>query len=57
MDETPKEVRVRVEAPPPSEPAPLPELEEDVHLPKFFYALIFLTLALAGVSLYFCFTA
>ena len=57
MDEPSKEVRVRVEAPPSPEPAPLPELQAEERLPKFYYALIFLTLALAGVSLYFCFTA
>lgn len=53
MDQPSKEVRVRVEAPLP-EPVLLP-VSEGAGLPKFYYVLIFLTLALSGLSLYLSF--
>ena len=55
MDQPYKEVRVRIEAPPPElVPMPLRQLE---HFPKFYYVLVLLTFLLSGLSLYLSFSA
>lgn len=55
MEQSPKEIRIRIEAPQPSLAEPLIQKQGMKALSKFYYLLLFLTFVFSGLGLYFSF--